>query len=35
MSNSKFLISIIDEIKKEQNVDSKNWRGTLTSWIKC
>lgn len=35
MSNKEFLISIINEMQKEQNNDSKNWRGTITNWIKC
>lgn len=34
MSNKEFLLKIIDDIKTAKN-QTKNWRGTLTSWVKC
>lgn len=33
MSNRKFLLGVIQKIEKDKK--SSNWRGTLTSWIKC
>ena len=34
MNNKEFLLSIIDSIENDREQDN-NWRGTLTSWIKC
>ena len=35
LSNKQFLQAIIANITKLSEVDSKNWRGTLSNWIKC
>ncbi len=35
MSNKKFLLSIIEFIATDEQQKCKNWRGTLSSWIKC
>ncbi len=35
MSDKEFLQGIIDSIKKEHSSGIKNWRGTLSNWIKC
>lgn len=33
MSNKEFLNLVIDSIRESKL--EKNWRGTLSSWIKC
>ena len=35
LSKKKFLLSVIDSIAEESKKECKNWRGTLSSWIKC
>lgn len=34
MSNKTFLLSVIESLSNEKE-SKKNWRGTLTAWIKC
>ena len=33
MSNKEFLNLVIESIRKSK--EENNWRGTLSSWIKC
>ena len=35
LSNKQFLQAIIANITQSSAGDSKNWRGTLSNWIKC
>ena len=35
MSKRSFLLLIIEQIKEDSGKNDKNWRGTLSSWIKC
>ena len=35
MQNKEFLLSVINRIAVGAEEKDNNWRGTLSSWIKC